>query len=178
MFWLNGLLMVAICVFWSTWSAIVANFARLKGRTWASFYLLALVGSPLLLGTIVATVTEAPHSSESHPCENCSEAVRFSARTCPSCGSFGSVRPEVPGEILNVFKQNDKRIRWASFILMPVGAILVLVLGFMSTEDLMKNLNWASLAWATLGVGLALLALRAPRTRLSTDMSLKLEGVK
>ena len=81
------ILVLLVIALWTFPAGLVANTARLKGRTWASFYVLGIASSWLFTATIVASITRTRHVSELRPCSDCRERIGKDAAVCGHCGS-------------------------------------------------------------------------------------------
>jgi hypothetical protein len=140
-----------------TAAAIIANYARTKGRTWASFYFISVGVTPVLAGVVVATVPGAFHGEELISCPSCSSHVRFTANKCASCGQGLTPRPEIGEAIIFRARVNTTRVRGAGFIVAGVGFIGSLISLFQSATDLAKNVVLWEFFWVLFGVGVGLL---------------------
>lgn len=138
-------------------AAVIANYARAKGRTWASFFFISVGLTPVLAGVLVATVPETFHTQELVSCSSCSARVRFTASKCSSCGQSLTPRPEIGQAILARAHVNTARLRGAGFIVAALGLIGSVISLFLSAGDLAKNAVLWQLFWVLLGVGVGLL---------------------
>jgi hypothetical protein len=77
--------LLVLSVAWFIPAGLIANTARLKGRTWSSFYLFGLLLSPLGTALIVAVMVRVRHISEIIPCGECRERIGRDAKVCPHC---------------------------------------------------------------------------------------------
>jgi ribosomal protein L32 len=173
LFFQGGFALLAFVVVCSTLSALVANYARRKGRTWGSFYFIGLA-SIVLSGIIVATMTPATHADELVVCPSCGEGIRSVAHVCPNCGQNltpnASIGEDVVGRALII----NSRLRIAGLIVGAIGLILVLVSMFQGDGDLAKNLQASIGSWGILGSGIAMLVMIPVRTRMIEELADKL----
>lgn len=160
-----------------TIAAVIASYARKKGRTWASFYFISVGVTPLLAGVLVATVPECLHPEEAVSCPECAGRVRFTAQACGACGQKLSPQPELGELILNRARVNTNRIRWSGYVVAAVGLIGVVISLFLSAQDLLKNPLLWELFWVLLGIGIALM-LMVPIRRFSASELTKSFGGK
>ena len=89
--------LIAVLLFTALWAfpaGLVANTARLKGRTWASFYTLGLVISWLVIASTVAIISRTRHISELRVCSVCCERIGKDSSVCGHCGSTQTPRSD------------------------------------------------------------------------------------
>lgn len=116
------LIVLALTAVWTFPAGLVANAARLKGRTWVSFYAVGLVSSWLMTSTVVAVLARTRHLSELQPCSNCRERIGVDASTCGYCGSPQTPRPSWQDEHILSRIKNQRIVAY-----LALGALIVLV---------------------------------------------------
>jgi hypothetical protein len=74
-------------------AALIANQAALKGRNWASFFVLSIF-FPFIMWIVVSVMTtdQSQPISGTKKCPKCAEYVKAEATLCKHCGS--AIRPQ------------------------------------------------------------------------------------
>jgi hypothetical protein len=79
-------ILLVVLVVWVLPAGLIANAARLKGRTWGSFFTIGLATSWLVTSVIVATMPRTRHLTELVSCESCKERIGLDSSKCSYCG--------------------------------------------------------------------------------------------
>jgi O-antigen/teichoic acid export membrane protein len=87
----SGVAAVMSLVAWI--AALIANQAALKGRSWASFFMLSIF-FPFIMWIVVSVMTtdQSQPISGTKKCPKCAEYVKAEATLCKHCGS--AIRPQ------------------------------------------------------------------------------------
>lgn len=96
-------MIVVLLLFWILFCVLVGSFAAHKGRSFAGFFILTVLSSPLI-GFIVALcvrsrdqlVAGGEQVEGAKKCPFCAEVVRAEAIKCKHCGSELPPSPESP----------------------------------------------------------------------------------
>ena len=82
----SGVAAVMSLVAWI--AALIANQAALKGRSWASFFVLSIF-FPFIMWIVVSVMTtdQSQPISGTKKCPKCAEYVKAEATLCKHCGS-------------------------------------------------------------------------------------------
>ncbi len=148
----GGILLAVAFIILSTASALIANFARRKGRTWGSFYWVSLF-SVVLGGTIVASVAETTHPDEEVVCPSCASKIPHQCSVCAHCGQKLSPNAAIGLNVVNRALVATKRIKFVAPFATGLGVVFVALAMIQSEADLLKNLNVSLAAWVVLGPG-------------------------
>ncbi len=121
---------VVLFLVWALPAGLVANSARLKGRTWASIFFSGLAFSWLLTGFTTALLAGKRHESELTPCAQCESRIGRDASKCPNCQATRSSdltwRDE---QILNLVKSNQRLKKLGILAtLVAIGSFILAIL--------------------------------------------------
>lgn len=170
---LIGLVTAVGITLFSVTAAIIGNYARRKGRTWVSFYFISM-WSPIIAGTIVATMSEVPHPDEMVVCPKCSERIRHSASACPQCGQQLTPNSVIAEDLVLDSLDATKKLRMLAIILSAVGALAVILSLVQSDENLATNSTPVILAFVLLGLGVSFFLMKPTRQILATEIAAQL----
>ena len=165
----GGILLAVTFIILSTAAALIANFARRKGRTWVPFYWVSL-WSFVIGGTIVATIAETTHSDEAVVCPACASKIPHQCSVCSHCGQKLSPNAAIGLNVVNRALEATKRIKLVAPFATGLGVILVALAMIQSEADLMKNLYVSLAAWVVLGAGISLFTMLPIRKLMTNEL--------
>lgn len=96
----------AIGLMFAVIASLIGGQAERKGRSWAQFFWLSMLITPLLTWLIVATIqSDGTHTGETRKCPACAELIKAEARVCKHCST--AVEPLVQDSPSTSASAND-----------------------------------------------------------------------
>jgi hypothetical protein len=145
-------------------SGQIARFARRKGRSFGSFYWIGTLFSPIVSGTIVATISPMPHMKLRVACPKCDEHVSVNASRCGHCAQNLTPTSGVAAAVAREFRRTTRVILNWGLVSIGLGILWLLVFA----QSLNDTPNFASLAFGTLFICMGVMALSVIPARNST----------
>lgn len=87
-------------------ASLIGGQAERKGRSWAQFFWLSMLITPLLTWLIVATIqSDGLQTGDTRKCPACAEVIKAEARVCKHCST--AVEPMTPTSASSPAAGND-----------------------------------------------------------------------
>ena len=81
------ILLLAVPFLYLYLSFLIGQAAERKGRSFYSWWMIAIFASPVLAGIVVASMAPPPTASSLVPCPRCKEPIRPYAEICRFCST-------------------------------------------------------------------------------------------
>lgn len=176
MYFKIGLVIFLIAFIWWSSSGYIATFARRKGRSWNAMFIVGIVASPLISGTITASIATVYHPDEHVDCPTCASRIHFNASKCSECGQLLTPNRSIGEGIVGETERWDNRIKWIPLGVTILGAIWVLYGLIQDDAKLMESFGQLLLGWLILGIAAALWVVKYLRTKLARELYFGLLG--
>ena len=101
-----GLVTGMIGLMFAVIASLIGGQAERKGRSWAQFFWLSMLITPLLTWLIVATIqSDGLQTGDTRKCPACAEVIKAEARVCKHCST--AVEPMTPTSASSPAAGND-----------------------------------------------------------------------